>query len=93
MRRYFIWTIFEDINNSADGGLYAELVNNRSFEAFEYNTYDAFSGVDGKSTGRNHTPLKYWFGDLYKVSLTSTVSRPVCIVIVYGVVIFGTTFT
>ncbi len=59
---------FEDINNSADGGLYAELVNNRSFEAFEYNTYDAFSGVDGKSTGRNHTPLKYWFGDLYKVS-------------------------
>jgi len=59
---------YEDINNAADGGLYAEMVQNRSFEAFTYNTYDVFSGVDGKSTGRNHTPLKFWFGDLYKVT-------------------------
>lgn len=59
---------FEDINNAADGGIYAELVSNRSFEDFEYDTYDAFSGADGKSTGRNHMPLKNWFGDLYKVT-------------------------
>ena len=26
------WGIFEDINFGADGGLYAELVKNRSFE-------------------------------------------------------------
>ena len=26
------WHIFEDINNAADGGLYGELVQNRSFE-------------------------------------------------------------
>ena len=25
---------------AADGGIYAQLVNNRSFEAFTYNTYD-----------------------------------------------------
>lgn len=60
---------YEDINNAADGGLYAELVCNRSFEAFEYNTYDTSSGADGKSTGRNYTPLKYWFGDLDKVTV------------------------
>ena len=47
---------YEDINNAADGGIYAELVNNRSFEAFTYNTYDPSSGENGKSTGRNHTP-------------------------------------
>ena len=59
---------YEDINNAADGGLYAELVNNRSFEAFTYNTYDFTSGENGKSTGRNHTPLKFWFGTLDKVT-------------------------
>lgn len=59
---------FEDINNAADGGIYAEMVQNRSFEAFTYNNYDVFSGPDGKSAGRTHTPLKFWFGDLYKVT-------------------------
>ncbi|MFF1506519.1 alpha-L-arabinofuranosidase C-terminal domain-containing protein [Streptomyces sp. NPDC058326] len=38
---------FEDINNAADGGLYAELVQNRSFE---------FSPVDNRS----YTPLTSW---------------------------------
>ncbi|MDN3293237.1 alpha-L-arabinofuranosidase C-terminal domain-containing protein [Streptomyces ficellus] len=38
---------FEDINNAADGGLYAELVQNRSFE---------FSTVDNRS----YTPLTGW---------------------------------
>ena len=59
---------YEDINNAADGGIYAELVNNRSFEAFTYNTYDPSSGENGKSTGRNHTPLAFWFGDTDKVT-------------------------
>ncbi len=60
---------YEDINNAADGGLYAELVCNRSFEAFEYCTYDASSGADGKSTGKRHMPLWYWFGDLDKITV------------------------
>ncbi|MGA4957420.1 alpha-L-arabinofuranosidase C-terminal domain-containing protein [Streptomyces lavendulocolor] len=38
---------FEDINNAADGGLYAELVQNRSFE---------FGPVDNRS----YTPLTSW---------------------------------
>ena len=59
---------YEDINNAADGGLYAEMINNRSFEDFFYEIYDGRSGVDGKSGGRNHNPLRFWFGDLDKVS-------------------------
>ena len=59
---------YEDINNAADGGLYAEMVQNRSFEAFVFDTYDQRSGIHGTSTGRNHTPLRYWFGDLDKVT-------------------------
>ena len=57
---------FEDINNSADGGIYAELISNRSFEEFTYEVYDARSGEDGISSGRNHNPLRFWFGDLDK---------------------------
>ncbi len=38
---------FEDINRAADGGLYAELVQNRSFE---YSTAD----------NRSYTPLTSW---------------------------------
>lgn len=38
------WYTFEDINHSVDGGIYAELVQNRSFEEFTYDTYDARSG-------------------------------------------------
>jgi alpha-L-arabinofuranosidase len=59
---------FEDINHSADGGIYAELVQNRSFEEFAFDTYDAKSGENGISTGRKHNPLKYWFGDTDKVT-------------------------
>jgi alpha-L-arabinofuranosidase len=60
---------FEDINHSADGGIYAELIQNRSFEEFEFDTYDAKSGENGISTGRRHDPLKYWFGDLDGVTV------------------------
>lgn len=60
---------FEDINHSADGGIYAELIQNRSFEEFTFDTYDRSSGPDGISTGRKHNPLKYWFGDLDKVEV------------------------
>ena len=63
---------FEDINHSADGGIYAEMIQNRSFEEFTFDTYDFRSGKDGKSTGRNHNPLKYWFGDLEKVTVKNT---------------------
>ncbi len=58
---------YEDINNAADGGIYAEMINNRSFEAFTFDTYNFRSGEHGKSTGRNHFPLKFWFGDTDKV--------------------------
>jgi len=43
---------FEDINYSADGGLYAELVQNRSFE------YYSIRGNDPH--GREHNPLYAW---------------------------------
>lgn len=58
---------YEDINNAADGGIYAELIRNRSFEAFEFDTYSHASGACGCSTGRNRRPLLGWYGDLGSV--------------------------
>ncbi len=55
---------YEDINHSADGGLYAEMIQNRSFEDFHYDTYDARSGENAISTGRVRTPLRFWFGNI-----------------------------
>ncbi len=60
---------YEDINNAADGGIYAEMVQNRSFENFRFNTYDFRSGENGKSTGRIHDALRFWFGDIDKVTV------------------------
>ena len=60
---------YEDINNAADGGIYAEMVQNRSFENFRFDTYDHRSGENGTSTGRIHDPLKFWFGDTDKVAI------------------------
>ena len=60
---------YEDINNAADGGIYAEMVQNRSFENFRFDTYDFRSGENGKSTGRIHDPLRFWFGDVDKVTV------------------------
>lgn len=65
---------YEDINNAADGGIYAEMIQNRSFEAFRYDIYDARSGIHGKSTGRIATPLAYWFGDIDKVQVKNEAS-------------------
>lgn len=58
---------YEDINNAADGGIYAELVQNRSFEAFAFDTYSHTSGACGCSTGRNRDPLFAWSGDTDKM--------------------------
>ncbi|SER44751.1 Concanavalin A-like lectin/glucanases superfamily protein [Gracilibacillus ureilyticus] len=63
---------YEDINNAADGGIYAELVQNRSFESFAFDTYSHESGACGCSTGRNHVPLHAWFGDTDKVKVKNT---------------------
>ena len=42
-----IGLFFEDINFAADGGLYAEMIENRSFEAKEgFGTPGNFSAVD-----------------------------------------------
>lgn len=60
---------YEDINNAADGGIYAELVQNRSFESFVFDTYSHNSGACGCSTGRNHQPLHAWFGDVDQVTV------------------------
>ncbi|WP_084011704.1 alpha-L-arabinofuranosidase C-terminal domain-containing protein [Paenibacillus kribbensis] len=59
---------YEDINNAADGGIYAELVQNRSFESFEFDTYSHASGECGCSTGRNRNPLFAWSGDTDKMT-------------------------
>ena len=46
-----LWGIFfEDINLSADGGIYPELVQNRSFEDAETPESWKFTSTDGKST-------------------------------------------
>ena len=46
-----LWGIFfEDINNSADGGIYPELVRNRSFEDSEKLENWKISGTNSKST-------------------------------------------
>lgn len=59
-----LWGLFyEDINNAADGGIYAEQIKNRSFESFHFAVYDGRSGAEGKSSGRVRTPLDGWFGD------------------------------
>ncbi|HLU21013.1 MAG TPA: LamG-like jellyroll fold domain-containing protein, partial [Bacillaceae bacterium] len=63
---------YEDINNAADGGIYAELVQNRSFESFVFDTYNHTSGVCGCSTGRNREPLHAWFGDVDKVTVQNS---------------------
>jgi alpha-L-arabinofuranosidase len=60
---------YEDINNAADGGIYAELVQNRSFEAFVYDTYSSASGENGISTGRRRDPLYGWSGDLDQMKI------------------------
>ncbi|MBE0338738.1 alpha-L-arabinofuranosidase C-terminal domain-containing protein [Paenibacillus sp. 23TSA30-6] len=59
---------YEDINNAADGGIYAELVQNRSFESFVFDTYSHASGECGCSTGRNRNPLFSWSGDTDKMT-------------------------
>lgn len=65
-----LWGLFyEDINNAADGGIYAELIQNRSFEAFSFEVYDHRSGEDGKSQGRRRNPLFAWFGDTDKMTV------------------------
>ena len=63
---------YEDINNAADGGIYAELVQNRSFEAFAFDSYSHVCGEHGTSTGRNYTPLHAWSGDIDKVTVKNT---------------------
>ncbi|WP_046173455.1 alpha-L-arabinofuranosidase C-terminal domain-containing protein [Domibacillus indicus] len=63
---------YEDINNAADGGIYAELVQNRSFESFAFDTYSHASGECGCSTGRNHEPLHAWFGNVENVTVHNT---------------------
>ncbi|MDO3411525.1 alpha-L-arabinofuranosidase C-terminal domain-containing protein [Saccharibacillus sp. CPCC 101409] len=63
---------YEDINNAADGGIYAEMVQNRSFESFVFDTYSHESGACGCSTGRNREPLLHWFGDLDKMTPQSS---------------------
>lgn len=52
---------YEDINNAADGGIYAELVQNRSFEFFTFSGYD--SNYTTGASSRTHVPLQYWTGD------------------------------
>ncbi|MEW4371008.1 alpha-L-arabinofuranosidase C-terminal domain-containing protein [Paenibacillus kandeliae] len=63
---------YEDINNAADGGIYAEMVQNRSFESFAFDTYSHASGACGCSTGRNREPLFAWYGQTDKLTVQHT---------------------
>lgn len=60
---------YEDINNAADGGIYAELIRNRSFEAFTFDSFSHVCGENAHSTGRKRTPLEGWYGDLDAVEV------------------------
>lgn len=63
---------YEDINNAADGGIYAELVQNRSFESFSFDSYSHVCGENGVSTGRNYNPLFAWSGDTDQMTVKHT---------------------
>ncbi|MFC6333744.1 alpha-L-arabinofuranosidase C-terminal domain-containing protein [Paenibacillus septentrionalis] len=63
---------YEDINNAADGGIYAELVRNRSFEAFTFDSFSHVCGEHGHSTGRKRNPLEGWYGDTDAITVQDT---------------------
>lgn len=60
---------YEDINNAADGGIYAELVRNRSFEAFTFDSFSHVCGEHGHSTGRRRNSLEGWYGELERLQV------------------------
>ena len=54
-----LWGVFfEDINLSADGGIYPELVRNRSFEDADKPDSWKFTAPDGNSAATIATPTK-----------------------------------
>ena len=57
----FYGAFFEDINYSADGGLYAELVQNRSFE---YDPTSGFKDLIGKEVNQHKDALLQRFAKL-----------------------------
>ena len=63
---------FEDINYGADGGLYAELVKNRSFE-FE----NPFGGWTPFGNVSVQTQKSYFSPSLMPIPLKPSLSRPV----------------
>lgn len=63
---------YEDINNAADGGIYAEMIRNRSFESFEFKDFVPNDNVCGCELGRNHDPYQGWYGDLEKTEIRVT---------------------
>ena len=44
------------------------MIQNLSFEDFNFQNYDMSSGENAKTGGRNHTPLNFWFGDTDKMT-------------------------
>lgn len=60
---------YEDINNAADGGIYAELIRNRSFESFTFDEFMPNDNVCGCELGRSHDHLQAWYGDTDKVTI------------------------
>ena len=62
MSQELIGAFFEDINFGADGGLYAELVQNRSFEyhvVTDYATYSALTAWSLVGSKQLHQYRKY----------------------------------
>ena len=62
---------YEDINNAADGGIYAELIRNRSFESFTFDEFMPNDNVCGCEVGRTHDSLQGWYGDFNNVKVLS----------------------
>lgn len=65
---------FEDINLSADGGLYPELVRNRSFEDADSLQYWKFTSVDAKAKLLSSKQM-YNHINQYLLSIRSTAKR------------------
>lgn len=75
---------FEDINHAADGGLYAELISNRSFEDSRENiptwsTY-ASTGSTITATLTDKNLLNAAQGQALEVAVDATPAAPVCLV-------------
>ncbi|MFQ7714791.1 MAG: hypothetical protein ACLRI8_11605 [Agathobacter rectalis] len=73
-----IGLFFEDINFAADGGLYAEMIENRSFEAKEgFGTPGNFYSVDDNGYAWSHMQQTYRISRVCSILWEHLFQRPI----------------